>query len=111
MNQIFQPFLRKSVLVFFDDILIYSPTLDTYVKHLKEALRRLQHHQLKLNLKRCVFGQLKLENLGHIISQEGVAADPMNVEAMWSWPVSKNAKALRGLLGLIEYYRRFVQWF
>jgi len=70
------------VLVFFDDILIYNPTMDKHVEHLQEILQVLQQHKLKLNQKKCSFGQQSLEYLGHIISKEGVAADPKKVEAM-----------------------------
>ncbi|WVZ20514.1 hypothetical protein V8G54_007836 [Vigna mungo] len=97
MNHILQPFLRKFVLVFFDDILIYNPTLVAHVTHLTEVLRVLHQHKLKLNKKKCVFGQLHLEYLGHMISQQWVAADP------------KKVKAMEKILGLVGYYKRFVQ--
>ncbi|WVZ02752.1 hypothetical protein V8G54_023558 [Vigna mungo] len=109
MNRILQPCLQKLVLVFFDDILIYSPNLATHVTQLTEVFKVLQQHKLKLNKKKCVFGQLQLEYLGHIISQQGVAADPQKVEAMEKWPVPRNPKALRGFLGFTGYYRRFTQ--
>ncbi|WVY91755.1 hypothetical protein V8G54_037269 [Vigna mungo] len=81
----------------------------TYVTHLQEVLKLLQYHHLKLNHKKCIFGQLQLEYLGHIVSKDGVAVDPTKVEAMTNWPIPKNAKALRGFLGLTGYYRRFVK--
>jgi len=109
MNDILKPYLRKSVLVFFDDILVYSPTLEQHATHLTEVLQVLQRHQLRLNKKKCSFGQASLEYLGHIISSKGVAADPQKVEAMQTWHVPKNPTSLRGFLGLTGYYRRFVQ--
>jgi len=97
------------VLVFFDDILVYCPSLDMHVQHLMEVLKVLKGHHLKLNRKKCSFGQPSLEYLGHIISSQGVAADPRKVDAMCSWPVPKDVTALKGFLGLTRYYRRFVQ--
>ena len=109
MNDILKPYLRKSVLVFFDDILVYSPTLEQHATHLTKVLQVLQRHQLRLNKKKCSFGQASLEYLGHIIYSKEVAADPQKVEAMQTWHVPKNPTSLRGFLGLTGYYRRFVQ--
>lgn len=108
MNRILQPFLRKFVLVFFDDILIYNPTLVAHVTHLTDVLRVLHQHKLKLN-KKCVFGQLHLQYLGHMISQQWVAADPKKVKAMERWPIPKNSKTLWGFLSLMGYYKHLVQ--
>ncbi|XP_028552383.1 uncharacterized protein LOC114580110 [Dendrobium catenatum] len=109
MNQVFQPMLRRFVLVFFDDILIYSRSLQEHLEHLRKVLNTLQHHQLYVNQKKCSFAQRSVEYLGHIISAEGVAADPSKVEAMTSWPTPKNLRALRGFLGLTGYYRKFIK--
>ncbi|KAL9816558.1 putative nucleotidyltransferase, Ribonuclease H [Arabidopsis thaliana] len=91
MNDLFRPYLRKFVLVFFDDILIYSPDMKTHVKHLEIVLQLLKLHQFYANLKK------------------GVAADSSKVEAMLSWPCPKSVTELRGFLGLTGYYRRFVK--
>ncbi|KAL4379604.1 hypothetical protein GQ457_02G023110 [Hibiscus cannabinus] len=85
MNDIFGSFLHKFVLVFFDDILIYSATFDDHLQHLRTVLITLQRHQLFARRKKCFFVQSKVEYLGHIISVEGVATDPSKVEAMRNW--------------------------
>ncbi|XP_022024279.1 uncharacterized protein LOC110924592 [Helianthus annuus] len=109
MNQVFKQYLRKYVLVFFDDILVYSPCWDTYLSHLKDVLSVLWQHQLVAKKSKCEFGATQLEYLGHIISQQGVATDPSKVSAIQQWPVPTNIKELRGFLGLTGYYRRFVK--
>ena len=82
MNNIFQPLLRKCVLVFVDDILIYSPTLEAHLDHLQQVFKILNDHQLLLKRSKCSFAQQQLEYLGHIISGQGVATDPKKIEAM-----------------------------
>ena len=86
MNQILQPYLRKFVIVFLDDILIYSNTLEEHAEHLQLVLQTLRENQLYLKLSKCSFAQPKLEYLGHIISSEGVSTDPSKVQAMLHRP-------------------------
>ena len=76
MNHIFKPFLRKFVLVFFDDILVFSKTLDEQVSHLKIVLNELLENQLFANMSKCVFGCQEVEYLGHLISGHGVRVYP-----------------------------------
>jgi hypothetical protein len=109
MNDIFKPYLRKFVLVFFDDILTYSKNLQDHLKHLKVVLGLLQQHPLYAKPSKCHFACQEIEYLGHVISEEGVKADPTKIGAMLNWPVPRNIKALRGFLGLTWYYKKFVQ--
>ena len=109
MNSIFEPYIRKFVLVFFDDILIYSPDPEAHLTHLKIVLDTLRHHSLLAKLSKCSFGQSQVEYLGHVVTREGVIADPAKIDSMLSWHVPTSVKALRGFLGLTGYYRRFVR--
>lgn len=109
MNEVLRPVLRKCALVFFDDILIYSLTMEEHVVHLTQVLQLMDQHDLKINGKKSVFGRGQIEYLGHVLSAGTVAADPKKLEAMWLWPVPKDLKSLRGFLGLTGYYRRFVK--
>lgn len=109
MNDIFEEQLRKSVLVFFDDILVYSSNLESHLTHLKFVLQQMEKHILFAKESKCLLGQRQIEYLGHIISFQGVATDPLKVQAMLQWPTPRSVKQLRRFLGLTGYYRRFVR--
>ena len=96
-------------MVFLDDILIYSPSLESHLDHIRQVLDKLRAHKLYMKLSKCSFAQLQLEYLGHIISGAGVSTDPAKTKAMLLWPVPKIVTELRGFLGLTGYYRRFVK--
>lgn len=108
MNNKFRPYLRKFVLVFFDDILVYSKIVGEHVGHLKTVLKFLQHHQLYAKFSKCVFECQEVEYLGHVISKR-VKADPSKILSMLEWTEPKNPKVLRGFMGLTGYYRLFVK--
>lgn len=109
MNDVFSGQLRKFVLVFFYDILIYSKNETEHLQHLKEVFELLRANKLYVKINKCDFANSQVEYLGHIFSKEGVAADYRMIQAMKEWPTPSTVKALRGFLGLAGYYKRFVK--
>jgi hypothetical protein len=109
MNVILAPFLRKIFIIFMDDILLYSGSLDQHTHHLREVLQVLRVHKFFVNLSKCAFAQAELEYLGHIISGARVATDPRKTLAMVQWPTPTNVTELKGFLGLTGYYQKFVK--
>jgi hypothetical protein len=111
MNFVLKPFLRRCVLVFFDDILVYSSSWTEHLQQLRAVLQVLREHQLHIKRSKCSFATTAVQYLGHVISEEGVAMDNSKVSAVQSWPQPRSARGLRGFLGLAGYYRRFIQDF
>lgn len=109
MNQVLKPYLRRFILVLFDDILEYSKTLADHVEHLRVVLEVLAKNQLYAKMSKCMFACLEVEYLNLIISREGVNIDPTKILAVQEWLIPKDVKALRGFLGLTSYYRKFVR--
>jgi transposase InsO family protein len=109
MNRIFEPYLRKFILVFFDDILIYSQNAEQHVYHLHTVFSILRHHQLSAKQSKCVFGVPRVEYLGHVITQDGVSTDPNKIKAISDWETPTSVTQLRSFLGLAGYYRRFIK--
>jgi hypothetical protein len=109
MNLVLQPFLRRCILVFFDDILVYSSSWTEHLQHLRVVLEVLRAHDLHVKQSKCSFATETVAYLGHVISADGVAMDHMR--AVSSWPQPRSARGLRGFLGLAGYYRRFIKDF
>lgn len=108
MNQAFKPFLRKCVLVFFDDILVYNNTVDEHWKHLDEVFHLMEVHQMYVKASKCTFASEKVEYLGHFVFGRGVETGPQKITAIASWPPLVNVKELRRSIRLERYYRKFI---
>jgi hypothetical protein len=108
INDVLRAYLRRFVLVFFDDILIYSASWADHLRHLCVILAVLRQHRLFVKRSKCSFGVDVVAYLGHTISAVGVAMDPAKVQAIHDWPQPCSARAVRGFLGLAGYYRNFV---
>nr|KYP31821.1 Retrovirus-related Pol polyprotein from transposon 297 family [Cajanus cajan] len=111
MNRIFCPYLDHFVVVFIDDILIYSRTHEEYEVHLQTVLQILKDKQLYAKLSKCEIWLEEVNFLGHVISKDGVSVDPSKVEAVLLWEPPKTVTEIRNFLGLAGYYRRFMEGF
>jgi hypothetical protein len=109
MNKIFMPYLDKFVIVFIEDILIYSKNKEEHAKHLRIALQILREHQLYAKFSKCEFWLDQAEFLRHVISKEGIAVNPSKVASILEWEAPKTVKQIRGFLGVAGYYRRFIK--
>jgi hypothetical protein len=108
MNHIFMDQLRKSVLVFFDNILIYNRPWKEHMRHLDEVLSIMEAQSLYSKESKCEFGMREMLYLGHIISEKGVQVHQEKIGAILDWPTAKNVIELRSFFGLCSYYRWFV---
>lgn len=99
----------KEVLVFLDDIIVFSKTLEEHETRLIKVLNRLKEYGLKLSPEKCKFFQTSVRYLGHVVSRNGVETDPEKVKALQTWPVPTDLKELRSFLGFAGYYRRFIK--
>ena len=111
MNRVFQPYLDRFVIVFIDDILVYSGSSKEHSEHLRIVLQTLRERQLYAKLSKCQFWLDRVAFLGHVISVEGVSVDPQKIKAVVNWKPPKNVSEVISFLGLAGYYRKFVEGF
>jgi hypothetical protein len=111
MNSIFSKYLDNFFLIFIDDILIYSKSEEEHEQHLKIVLQTLCEHKLYAKFDKCDFYQKKIQYLGHVISEEGIAVDPKKIKAIMEWHVPKNVADIRSFMGITGYYRWFIEGF
>lgn len=112
MNQVLGPqIMGESVLVYLDDILVFSKTPEEHETHLRCVLERLAKHQLFAKRSKCEFGLRQVEFLGHLVGGDGIRVDPAKVAAIREWPTPACVKDIQSFLGLANYYNRFVKDF
>jgi hypothetical protein len=111
MNRVFRPYLDQYVVVFIDDILVYSNSHLEHEQHLRVVLQTLRENQLYAKLDKCEFWLKEVVFLGHVISAEGIFVDPRKVEAVLKWERPTNVTEIQSFLGLAGYYRRFIEGF
>jgi hypothetical protein len=111
MNRVFQDFLDQFVVVFIDDILIYSKSLEEYEDHLRRVLQRLKEKRMYAKFSKCEFWLDSVTFLGHVVSKEGISVDSKKVEAVVNWERPTNVHEIRSFLCLAGYYRRFMEGF
>jgi hypothetical protein len=111
MNEVLRAFIGKFVVVYFDDILIYSKSMEAHLDHLRVVFNALRDARLFGNLEKCVFCTDRVSFLGYVVTPQGIEVDQAKVEAIQGWPVPKTITQVRSFLGLAGFYRRFVKDF
>ena len=105
MMQILKPFIGRFVVVYFDDILIYSRSYEDHEEHLKQVMRTLRAEKIYINLKKCTFMSPSVVFLGFVVSFKGFEIDPKKIKAIVDWTVPKNIHEVRSFHGMATFYR------
>ncbi|GJY51991.1 putative reverse transcriptase domain-containing protein [Tanacetum coccineum] len=111
MNRVCRPYLDKFVIVFIDDILIFSKTREEHVEHLRLVLELLKKEKLYAKFSKCEFWLKEVQFLGHVINGNGIHVDPSKIEVVKNWNAPRTLTEVRSFLGLAGYYRRFIKNF
>jgi hypothetical protein len=108
MNSVFMPELDRFVVVFFDDILVYSECEKRHEEHLRIMQTRLREHKLYAKFSKCDFWLKEVQFLGHILSENGISVDPSKIQQVMEWKAPTSVSEIRSFLGLARYYCRFI---
>ena len=111
MNKVFMEYLDKFVVVFIDDIMVYSKNEEEHKEHLRLVLEKLREHQLYAKFSKCEFWLKEVGFLGHVISGQGIAVDPSKIQSVTEWLAPTSVSEIRSFLGLAGYYWRFIENF
>src|SRR3982074_2462545 len=111
MNNVMHPLLDICVIIFLNDILVYSKTLEEHDKHLEQVLNLLKQHQLYAKLTKCSLYQTSVPFLGHVVSVEGISTNPCKIQSLCKWGMPMNAKEVASILGVANFYQRFIKNF
>ena len=111
MDNLLRPFTNSFVVVYLDDILIFSRSWEEHLQHIQQVLNTLRQHQLYANLEKCSFGMTQIQYLGYIVDEDGVHVDPSKIQVIQDWPAPTTLTELRSFLGLANFYRKFVLGF
>ena len=111
MNKVFMEFLDKFVVVFIDDILVFSKTEEEHAEHLRLVLQKLREHKLYAKRSKCEFWLKEVSFLGHVFANGGIAVDPNKVRDVLNWKSPTDVGEIRSFLGLAGYYKRFIEGF
>eukprot|EP00253_Pinus_taeda_P009880 PITA_09880 len=106
MDDILRPFTNSFVVVYLDNILIFSQSWEEHLHHIRQVLQTLWQHKLCANLEKCTFGMTQVQYLGYIIDEQGVHVDPAKIQVIRDWPSPTTLTELRSFLGLANFYRR-----
>ena len=111
MNNVMHKYLDKFVVVFIDDMLIYSKSEEEHKEHLKIVLQELREHQLFAKFSKCDFFKDKIQYLGHVVTKKVIPVDPEKIKAIKDWQVPKDVTDVQSFMEIIGYYRRFIEGF
>ena len=111
MNDVFHPYIDKFVIIYLDDILIFSSSMEEHVRHVKQCFEVLHREKLYLKLSKCEFGKTSLNYLGYIVGGESLKIDPAKIDVIVKWPRPQNVTEVRSFIGAIQYWRKFIAQF